>query len=461
MLKKIFTKEASSDNYLLEIRKRSDKIMTYVNWFLTFVCLAIAPIYGTYLAFFIIAVPTLVLSIYLEKHHAGELITRLFMGSSFMIFSGLIIHQSFGDVEAHFSAFGLIGTLLYYRDWRVIVTATIVITLHHLLLGYAQTLGVAIYVFDVNNFWEPFFLHVVYFIPFIGMMVYLAIWLRREGYESVFLHKHLEEEVEIRTKELQESHKSIQDSIEFASLIQQAVLPSSDTLERYFSDGFILWQPKDTVGGDIYLLTELNSEEVLVMVIDGAGHGVYGAFITMLVKAIETQIIGDILSEKLEPSPAKILEYFNRSIKSMLKQEKGSLSNAGFDGGILYYNKQTKVCKYAGAKTPLYIIDNGKLKVLKSDRKNVGFVRTKIDQIYTEYELEIKENIELYITTDGMIDQEGYDNARLGRLCFEEQLLKIHNESFSKQKDIIENYLNDFRGNKEQTDDITIVGLKF
>jgi hypothetical protein len=72
------------------------------------------------------------------------------------------------------------------------------------------------------------------------MMVYLAIWLRREGYESVFLHKHLEEEVEIRTKELQESHKSIQDSIEFASLIQQAVLPSSDTLEKYFSDGFIV-----------------------------------------------------------------------------------------------------------------------------------------------------------------------------------------------------------------------------
>lgn len=461
MLKKIFTNEASFDNYLLEVRKRSDKIMTYTNWFLTFVCLAIAPIYGTYLAFFIIAVPTLILSIYLEKHHAGELITRLFMGSSFMVFTGLIIHQNFGDIEAHFSAFGLIGTLLYYRDWRVIVVATIMITLHHLLLGYVQTLGVAIYVFDVDNFWEPFFLHVVYFIPFIGMMVYLAIWLRREGYESVLLHKHLEEEVEIRTKELQESHKSIQDSIEFASLIQQAVLPSSDTLEKYFSDGFIFWQPKDTVGGDIYLLTELNSEEVLVMVIDGAGHGVYGAFITMLVKAIETQIVADILSGQLEPSPAKILEHFNRSIKGMLKQEKGSLSNAGFDGGVLYYNKKTNVCKYAGAKTPLYIIDNDKLRILKSNRKNVGFVRTKIDQTYTEYEVEIKENIKLYIATDGMIDQEGCDKTRFGKLCFEQQILKIHNESFSKQKDIIKSHFNDFKGAKQQTDDITIVGLKF
>ena len=435
MVNKILINEASYDGYLLEIRQRSDKIMTYANWFLTFLCLALAPMYGTYLAFFIIAIPTLVLSIYLEKHHAGELITRLFMGSAFMVFTGLIIHQNFGDIEAHFSAFGLIGTLLYYRDWRVILTSTVVIALHHLLLGYVQTLGVAIYVFDAENFWELFFIHVGYFIPFIGMMLYLAVWLRREGYESVLLHKHLEEKVELRTEELRKSNKNIKESIEFASLIQQAVLPSSATLREYFSDGFIFWQPKDTVGGDIYFISELNSkDEVLVMVIDGAGHGVYGAFITMLVKAIETQIIADISNGKLEPSPAKILEYFNHSIKTMLKQEAGSISNAGFDGGILYFNRKTKVCKYAGAKTPIYIIEDDKLEILKSDRKNVGFIRTKIDQVYTEYEIKVTKGTKLYIATDGFADQEGDTVRRYGKSHFKKEIFKISNQAFSRQK---------------------------
>jgi serine phosphatase RsbU (regulator of sigma subunit) len=464
VLKKILTHEAFFDTYLLDIRKHSDKIMTYTNWFLTFVCLVLAPMYDTYLAFFVIAIPTLLLSIYLEKNHGGELITRLFMGSAFMVYTGLIIHQNFGDIEAHFSAFGLIGILLYYRDWRVIIVATVVIALHHLILGYVQTLGVAIYVFDAENFWELFFIHVGYFIPFIGMMVYLSVWLRRDGYESVLLHQDLEEQVKVRTKELRKSNKDIQDSIEFASIIQHAVLPNTEPLARYFSESYIFWKPKDTVGGDIYFVTELESkEEVLVMVIDGAGHGVYGAFITMLVKAIETQIVGDISVGKLERSPAKILEYFNQTLKMMLNQESPSLSlsNAGFDGGILYYNKATKVCKYAGAKTPLYLIDGNHLKILKSDRKNVGFIRTRMNQTYTEYTIEVKENLKLFIITDGLLDQEGEEASLYGKPRFKELVMQIHHEHFSLQKEKIEKAFNDFRGEKKQTDDITVVGLKF
>ena len=90
-----------------------------------------------------------------------------------------------GDIEAHFSAFGLVGMLLYYRDWRVILSATLFIYLHHLVLGYAQTLGVPIFVFDATNFWELFFMHVAYFLPFIAMMIYISISLRVEGYNSM------------------------------------------------------------------------------------------------------------------------------------------------------------------------------------------------------------------------------------------------------------------------------------
>lgn len=179
-----FVAESRFDASLLPYRKRADRIMVGMNMFLTLVCLALAPWHDSWIAFLLIALPTLALSFLLHAQHPGALSTRVFMGCAFMAYTGLIIHQSAGDIEAHFAAFGLIGILLYYRDWRTIVAATAFIYLHHLVLGYAQTLGAPVYVFDNDRFWLTFITHVAYFLPFIGMMVYLSVWLRRDGYEA-------------------------------------------------------------------------------------------------------------------------------------------------------------------------------------------------------------------------------------------------------------------------------------
>jgi len=184
MIKNIFKIEASFDDLLSTYRTRADKIMVKMNIFLFTVCLALSPINDTYVSFFLVALPTLFLSYSLMRQYPGELITRIFMACSFMAYTGLIIHQTAGDIEAHFSAFGLIGILLYYRDWRTIAGATLFIYLHHLILGYAQTLGSPVYVFDEGSFWSLFGIHVAYFLPFVGMMSYLSIWLRREAYEE-------------------------------------------------------------------------------------------------------------------------------------------------------------------------------------------------------------------------------------------------------------------------------------
>lgn len=184
MISRLLATEASFDPLLHPYRERADRIMVGMNLFLFVICLAITPYRNTYAAALAIGLPTLLLSIWLMRRLPGALLTRLYMGCAFMAYTGLIIHQSGGDIEAHFSAFGLIAVLLYYRDWRTITAATVFIYLHHLVLGYAQTLGVPIYVFDENRFWTLFGLHVAYFLPFVGMMGYLAIWLRREGYEE-------------------------------------------------------------------------------------------------------------------------------------------------------------------------------------------------------------------------------------------------------------------------------------
>lgn len=273
--------------------------------------------------------------------------------------------------------------------------------------------------------------------------------------------QELTKDLQEKVNELEKINSMLRDSIEYASLMQKAILPSEDALDAFCPDNFVYWIPKDIVGGDIYLINTLDDDSILIMVIDGAGHGVSGAFLTMLVKAIEEQIIAKIKDKALKPSPALILEYFNRSIKMMLQQDQKSQSNSGFDGGILYYNKKRNICKYAGAKTPLFIVNNNKLEIIKSDRKSVGYIRTNNNQKYTEHEIEIKKETKLYITTDGMPDQEGENNKRYGTERFTKFILKHESLSFKEQYKELEKGFESFKGDCKQSDDITVMGLSF
>ena len=131
----LFAAESAYNQALFDYRVRADRIMVGMNLFLTLVCLVIAPYRGTWVEAVLIGLPTLGLSYGLQKKQAGELITRITMACAFMVYTSLMIHQSGGDIEAHFAAFGLIGVLLYYRDWRTIFAATVFIYLQHLVAG--------------------------------------------------------------------------------------------------------------------------------------------------------------------------------------------------------------------------------------------------------------------------------------------------------------------------------------
>ena len=296
----------------------------------------------------------------------------------------------------------------------------------------------------------------LYFVMGIMFLFYLIIMLLASYKMYETMRKNIQQKYEI-----EKSHNLINDSINYAALIQSSILPDENILRNFCLDSFVYWKPKDTVGGDIYFIRQITPDEVIIMIIDGAGHGVPGAFLTMLFKAIEERIAAEIKSGILTPDPGELLSYFNKSIKIMLRQEKRSSSNAGFDGAILYYNKKTNQCKFAGAKTPLYIINDGKMEVIKSDRKSVGFSRTKIEQTYTQHEVSIKKGTKLYITTDGILDQEGKDGDRFGKKRFEKLILDICDKPFNEQSSVIQKQLSKFEGTCQQSDDITITGFEF
>lgn len=275
--------------------------------------------------------------------------------------------------------------------------------------------------------------------------------------------KESTEELEKAKQEIAEVNKQTKASIEYAALIQSSLIPNFYLFRKYFKDYFTIWHPKDLVGGDIYLFEELRSDdECLLMVIDCTGHGVPGAFVTMLVKAIERQIVERIKHSDEIVSPAKILSIFNSSMKHLLKQDnEASISNAGFDGQIIYYNKKKNILKCASARNDIYYYKNDKLHTIKGDRQSIGYKDSQINYIFTEHVIDTSDGLTLYALTDGFVDQNGGEKELpYGKRRLKEMLEDIHNESMADQQEEFLYTYEMYKNRYDVTDDLTIIGFK-
>ncbi len=279
------------------------------------------------------------------------------------------------------------------------------------------------------------------------------------------------QEIRLRSlyDKIEATEKHRRESIEYAALIQSSILPDDVKFSKYFKNQFMIWHPKDIVGGDIYLFEELrDDDECLFMFIDCTGHGVPGAFVTMLVKAVEREIVSIIINDPLmDVSPAWIMGYFNKTLKKLLNQEsKNSKSNAGWDGGIIYYNKKTQILKFAGAETPLFYMDtNDELHTVKGNRYSVGYKKCDPNYQYKETILEVKEGMKFYCTTDGYLDQNGgAKDFPFGKKRFGNIIKENHTKSMLVQRDIfldeMQRYEDIMEENYDRNDDMTVIAFE-
>jgi serine phosphatase RsbU (regulator of sigma subunit) len=265
--------------------------------------------------------------------------------------------------------------------------------------------------------------------------------------------------IEQKVKELQLRDQQITNSIQSAFLIQNAILPYPEKLENLLHNCFVLYRPKDLVSGDFFWLNQVAGKTFLV-VADCTGHGVPGAFMTLIGNTILDKIIRvwDIYD------PALILERLHEDVRIMLRQEETG-NNNGMDVGILCWDTESKgeeiSFTYAGAKQGLYYIEPNSttLKILKGVRKAIGGIQPKDLAFENDYFTVSKQTM-IYLGSDGLPDQNDVNRKRFGDKRLQELFTKFHKSSVTKQGEILEEQLEKHMEDTTQRDDILVVGFR-
>lgn len=265
------------------------------------------------------------------------------------------------------------------------------------------------------------------------------------------------EQLAATNTELAAKNQQITDSLVYASTIQETILPHANIFKNYFKDSFVFFKPRDIVSGDFYWIN-YRKGNVFIALADCTGHGVAGAFMSM----IGYTLLNSIIEEISDASPALILEKLNIKILETMHQHDSSHDD-GMDIAICSYNLKNRILEYSGANQNIAIAQNGELKVYNGDISSIGGTfGKKEEQNFTNYNIEITTEATVYLYSDGFQDQFGGPN---NQKYMSEQFLSLLNNisqfPLQQQNDMLNLAFNDWKGTHKHTDDVLVIGLKF
>ncbi|TAG88980.1 MAG: hypothetical protein EAZ20_07515 [Bacteroidetes bacterium] len=259
-------------------------------------------------------------------------------------------------------------------------------------------------------------------------------------------------------KQLKDTTENLEKSLRYASKVQTLILPNQQEMKDFFENYFFIFKPKEVVSGDFYWFSKVTLNKAVFVSADCTGHGVPGAFMTMLGSAL----LHEIVNERLIQNPAEILKQLNDSIYKILRQKNGN-NYDGMDIGICLFEKiisKNKVrITYSGSKSNMYYVENNCFNKLKGDRKRIGG----IDPNYEFQNQVVDTNLDstlFYFTTDGFPDQHDQNRKKLGSDYFQQALKDISCLPFELQKEKLLTILHQHQGSEAQKDDISVIGLK-
>ncbi len=277
----------------------------------------------------------------------------------------------------------------------------------------------------------------------------------------------IEQEVKERTSDLnltliekELANKKVIDSINYSRLIQRSLLPDKNEVKASIPNSTLLWMPKDIVGGDITFYEKIG-DGIVYAVLDCTGHGVPGAFMTMLAVSCLNRIVNDDLCS--EPNdPASILKQLNFMIKRTLKQDKENpLSNDGLDAGICFIPNSGGTIIYSGARLGLFHVNDGVVEMVRGDKQSIGYIDSDTDFIFTNKKVPFKPDTMFYLSTDGFTDQLGGKKGfSFGKKRFKALLSQIYSMPLEEQQEALMDAFNAYRGGNERQDDVTVACFK-
>ncbi len=344
---------------------------------------------------------------------------------------------------------------------------------------YGYESSVAEFTFQILPPWHRTFTAYIIYIILLSVFIWFIVKLniRRLQLEKVKLEGIVAErtaEIRQQKDEIEKQKEEITDSIKYAKRIQTAILPPAEIITAHLPEHFILFKPRDIVSGDFYWMKQLG-DYTLIAAADCTGHGVPGAFMSMLGIAF----LNEIASHRDKFAANEILNELRNQVKLSLRQTgKEGEAKDGMDIAFCVINKKHMKLHYAGAYNPLYLYRNKVLPApsddicaiefethnlfeIKADKMPIGIHISEKDG-FTNHELDIKPGDTIYIFSDGFVDQTGGESSKkfLSK-NFKNLLFSIQGLEMSNQKEVLNDTIENWKGTSSQIDDILVIGIRF
>ncbi len=312
-------------------------------------------------------------------------------------------------------------------------------------------------------YWKTWWFYLIAFSVIVsGLFAYIKIRERKLRQEKKILEDKVNErtaEVVQKNKELDEINQDITASIRYAKRIQDAILPPDDFVRKTLPNTFILFKPKDIVSGDFYWMED-KKDTVIFAAVDCTGHGVPGAFMSIVGHNLLDRVVG----EQQITQPARILDELNKGISDTLRQRdlEDNTVRDGMDIALCSFNKKTAVLEYAGAYNPLWLVRNKELIEIKANKFPIGNSKAGDNNRFTNHEIPLQKGDTVYIFSDGYSDQFGGPSGKKFKAAALKQLLiNSQHLNMNEQLDLLNKTIEEWRGAHEQVDDILVIGTRY
>ena len=270
-----------------------------------------------------------------------------------------------------------------------------------------------------------------------------------------------ERKLQAAMAKLADAQRQIGESLDYARLIQTSFLPDEAAISVYLDNHFLVWEQRDVVGGDAYWLKPTDTG-FFIGVIDCTGHGVPGAFMTLIVASLLEKAASDGTS-----SPARILGRMNRLIKDALGQDftgaddRKARSDDGMDCALCHVPREGGGLVFAGANTPLYVVDRDGARSIKGNRCGLGYVRSDPDFRFSDVTVDAPSGTRVYLLSDGLVDQiGGRSKFPFGRRRFMEFVGDRRHHPLAEQGAELLQTFRKYQGSEARRDDVTVIGFE-